>query len=79
MIRALFLTKDNKIDMRAIAALACVALATLGIDPISLQSWQSVGTLIWDAITNPYKLTLIAGAVYGWARNNRTEVADENL
>ena len=73
MIKLLFTTDKNKIDFATIITLACLILSTVGIDPISLQSWNDVGQSIMLVITNPYKIALIVGAIYGWYRNNQSK------
>ena len=71
-LSSLFMNQ-KKIDLATIGTLLCLILATVGIDPISLQSWPDVGTAIMAVVMNPYKIALIVGAVYGWYRNNQEE------
>lgn len=76
-LESLFLTAGNKIDIATVITLFALIFATVGIDPITLQSWGDFGNAFYAVISNPYKIGLIAVALYGWYRNNQLESSEK--
>lgn len=55
---------------------ACLALlgavtTYYGITSDSLTSWQALGDLAYNVISNPYALTLAAGAVFAYIKKSK--------
>ena len=74
--KSLFTTIENRIDFASIATLLCLIFATIGIDPITLQTWNDFWVAIVTLFSNPYKIVLVIGAVWGWYRNNQQSLSD---
>ena len=76
-LESLFMTAGKHIDFATVITLIALIFATVGIDPITLQSWNDLGTALYLVISNPYKVGLIAVSLYGWYRNNQLEFSEK--
>ena len=44
-----------------------------GLTPQDITTWEKLGTMIWNALQNPYVLAMVAGSVWNALTDPTTE------